>query len=83
MNEATIKSLIKSKAETLDDLAKIKRKLSKKYKIPFSTNINLLKTYHELVENKKDIIRFIEKQLSSSSPKTRKKAQFFLNKYSI
>jgi len=37
----------------LEDLAKVKRWAAKKYKTPCSSNIILLKTYHELVKNKK------------------------------
>ncbi len=37
----------------MDDLARIKRKVAKLYKMPCPTNITLLKTYHELRKNKK------------------------------
>lgn len=48
-----IKNLTKSRIKTSDDLALLKRKFSKKYKIPCPSNIKLLKEYHKLVENKK------------------------------
>ena len=51
--EATIKELIKNKVRTLEGLAKIKREIAKKYKIPCLNNISLLKTYHELIKKKK------------------------------
>lgn len=52
-NELIIKELIKTKAKTLEDLAKTKRQIVKKFKIPCPSNIALLKTYHELVKKKK------------------------------
>ncbi|MCX6759032.1 MAG: tRNA uridine(34) 5-carboxymethylaminomethyl modification radical SAM/GNAT enzyme Elp3 [Candidatus Nealsonbacteria bacterium] len=51
--ETTIKELIKNKVRTLENLAKIKREIAKKYKIPCLNNISLLKTYHELIKKKK------------------------------
>lgn len=45
--------MIKSKVKTLDDLAKVKRRVSKIYKVPLLNNIRLLKKYHELVKNEK------------------------------
>jgi len=51
-NEITIKSLIKTRAKTPDDLALMKRKISKKHKIPLSTNSELLKAYHKLVKKR-------------------------------
>lgn len=47
-----IKELIKSGAKTAEDLAMIKRKIAKKYKIACPSNIVLLKTYHKMVKNK-------------------------------
>ena len=52
-NEITIKYLIKAEIRTLDDLARVKRKVAKSYKIPCSSNIALLKTYHEMAKNKR------------------------------
>ena len=49
--ESIIKQLIK--IETRDDLAAVKRLASKKHKILFPGNANLLKVYHELVKNGK------------------------------
>lgn len=52
-NELIIKELIKNKVKTLEDLARTKRKIAKKYKISCPSNITLLKTYHEMVKKKK------------------------------
>ena len=52
VSEITIQELIKSRVKTPADLALFKRKIAKKYKIPCPSNIELLKTYHNLVENK-------------------------------
>ena len=51
--ESIIKLLLKSWAIAPVDLALIKRKVAKKYKISCPSNIDLLKTYHEMVENKR------------------------------
>jgi len=51
-NEILIKELIKSSAKTPNVLAKIKRKVAKKYKIPYPNNVDLLKAYHKLVKKK-------------------------------
>ncbi|MFA5355713.1 MAG: tRNA uridine(34) 5-carboxymethylaminomethyl modification radical SAM/GNAT enzyme Elp3 [Candidatus Paceibacterota bacterium] len=51
--EEIIKELAKRGSKTPDDLNKVKRFVSKKYKTPCPTNMSLLKSYHELVENKK------------------------------
>jgi len=48
-----IQELIKVRAKTQADLALTKRRMAKKYKIPCPTNINLLKTYHEMAKNKR------------------------------
>jgi len=42
-----------TRAKTPADLAMIKRKMAKRYKIPCPSNINLLKAYHEMVRNKR------------------------------
>ncbi len=52
INELIIKELLKNKSETLEDLAMIKRKTAKKYKISCPSNIDLLKSYHNLVKDK-------------------------------
>jgi len=51
--EFTIKELIKSRVETQADLASIKRKVAKNYKISCPTNRDLLKVYHEMIKNKR------------------------------
>ena len=48
-----IKEAIKSRAKTRDDLAKIKRRVAKQSGAPCPNNITLLKTYHEMVKNKR------------------------------
>jgi len=52
-NELIIREIIENRTKTRDDLAKIKRKIAKNYKIPCPDNISLLKTYHELTKKKK------------------------------
>jgi len=52
-NELIIKELIKAKVKNLDDLARIKREVAKVHKVACPSNIDLLKTYHELVKKKK------------------------------
>ena len=51
--ESIIKELIERDSETPDDLNKVKRFVSKKYKLPCPNNISILKSYHELVKKKK------------------------------
>jgi elongator complex protein 3 len=51
--ETTIKELTKARIKALDDLVKTKRKLAKKYRISCPNNIVLLRTYHEMVKNKR------------------------------
>jgi elongator complex protein 3 len=53
INENLIKNLIKSRIKNQADLASFKRKISKKYRIPCPSNIELLKAYHNLVQNKR------------------------------
>jgi len=53
VEELTIQELIKTYVKTQVGLALVKRKMAKKYKIPCPTNMNLLKTYHEMVKNKR------------------------------
>ena len=48
-----IKEAIRSRAKTRDDLAKIKRRVAKLSGLPCPNNITLLKTYHEMVKNKR------------------------------
>ena len=52
-NELIIKELIRTKAKTLENLAKAKRRVAKKYKVPCPSNIALLKIYHEMIKKKK------------------------------
>jgi len=52
-NEIIIQELIKTRVKTSANLAVIKRKIAKKYKIPCPSNIELLKAYHELVKNQR------------------------------
>lgn len=52
-DKITIQELIKSRAKTPADLARTKRKISKKFKTSCPSNIDLLKAYHELVKNKR------------------------------
>lgn len=51
--ENIIKDLTKSKIKSLEDLSKVKRETAKRYKILCPSNINLLKTYHNLLKNGK------------------------------
>jgi len=51
--ELIIKELIKEKPKKLTDVADFKRSISKKYKISFLSNIELLKAYHELIKKKR------------------------------
>ena len=46
-----------------------------------SSVIESFSDYFKNIENKKDIIDFVKKQTNSTSPKTRKLAKDFLNKY--
>lgn len=48
-----INSLIKSQTKTLEGLDSFKRKIAKEYKINFPTNVQLLKSYHKLLKDKK------------------------------
>jgi elongator complex protein 3 len=52
LQKSIIKDLIKNQAKTEGDLSFLKRKFAKKYKIPCPSNIQLLKAYHELLEEK-------------------------------
>ncbi|MCK4473952.1 tRNA uridine(34) 5-carboxymethylaminomethyl modification radical SAM/GNAT enzyme Elp3 [Candidatus Parcubacteria bacterium] len=53
INKLIIQELIKAKAKTPADLAMIKRKTAKKYKISCPSNIALLKDYHKMKRNKR------------------------------
>ena len=47
-----INDLIKARVKTSRDLDSFKRKISKKYKITFTSNIQLLKAYHKILKDK-------------------------------
>jgi elongator complex protein 3 len=51
--EKIILEIVKAQIKTRADLDCFKRKVAKKYKIPCPNNVELLKIYHELVENKR------------------------------
>ncbi|HDZ54216.1 MAG TPA: tRNA uridine(34) 5-carboxymethylaminomethyl modification radical SAM/GNAT enzyme Elp3 [Candidatus Nealsonbacteria bacterium] len=48
-----VKELIKARVKTLADLAKVKRKIAKKYKTFCLANVELLKAYHKLLKGKR------------------------------
>jgi elongator complex protein 3 len=48
-----IEDLIKAPIKTQDDLASFKRKVSKEYKVPCLSNIELLKAYHKFLKIKR------------------------------
>ncbi len=52
MKKLIIKDLIKKGIKNSSDLAAFKRQVSKKYKIPCPSNIQLLQVYHELLKKK-------------------------------
>ena len=52
-DKITVQELIKGGAKTPSDLARMKRKISKEYKVSCASNIDLLKSYHGLVKNKR------------------------------
>ena len=78
MNEFVIKNLIKSRLKNQADLASFKRKISKKYKIPCPSNIELLKAYHKLVRNKR-----IKKSQKVDEAKASSSVSFLLRKNSL
>lgn len=49
----TIKELIRKGIKTPADLARTKREIAKKYKVALTSNVQLLKAYHDLVKNKR------------------------------
>lgn len=53
IEELIVQELIKNRVKTPANLAMIKRKMAKRYKIPCPSNINLLKAYHEIVRDKR------------------------------
>ncbi len=54
---------IKKRAKTVSDLALMKRKISKKYKVSHFSNIELLKAYRSLLKNKKIKKNFVLENL--------------------
>jgi elongator complex protein 3 len=52
IEEKIIKQIIKDRISAPEKLDALKRKISKEYKVPNFSNISLLKSYHNLVENK-------------------------------
>lgn len=50
-NELIILELLRNKARTLKDLSVTKRKIVKEHKISCPSNVDLLKSYHNLVKN--------------------------------
>ena len=52
-DEIIIKEIIKTRVDNQESLARLKRRAAKKYKISCPTNLSLLKTYHEMVKNKR------------------------------
>ena len=53
MENEIIQDLIKSQTQTRADLASFKRMVSKKYRIPCPSNIELLKSYHKFLKIKR------------------------------
>jgi len=51
-NELIIKKLLKNKIKTPKDLSMVKREIAKKYKVPCPSNVDLLKSYHNLIKDK-------------------------------
>ena len=63
-NEIIIKELARHRVKTEELLAKLKRKTAKQYQVPCPDNLSLLRTYHEMVKNKRvREAQFIEKLL--------------------
>lgn len=50
--QKAIKALIENKIRTKQGLTNIKKGIAEKYKIPFPTNIELIKKYREMIKNK-------------------------------
>jgi len=73
-----LQSKITGKLLNIDNTHKGKQKeLIKAYAI------EAFDDYYKEAENKNKIIEFVKKQLESSSPKTRKKAEEFLEKWEV
>ena len=52
-NELIIKKLLKNKIKTPKNLSVVKREISKKYQVSCPSNVDLLKSYHNLIKDKK------------------------------
>jgi elongator complex protein 3 len=53
IEKITIKELIKKRVKSPEGLAKTKREIAKKFKIPCLSNVQLIKAYHKLLEEKR------------------------------
>ncbi len=78
--------IAKSKPHLIDKITKILLNIEKihpgkQIALVKSAVIESFSDYFEKIEDKKEVITFIKKQTNSVSPKTRKIAKNFLNKY--
>ena len=78
--------IAKSKPRLINKITKILLNIEKihpgkQIELVKSAVIESFSDYFEKIENKKEVIAFVKKQTNSDSPKTRKIAKDFLNKY--
>lgn len=78
--------IAKSKPHLITKITKILLNIEKihpgkQIELVKSAVIESFSDYFEKIENKKEVIAFVKKQTNSDSPKTRKIAKDFLNKY--
>ena len=78
--------IAKSKPHLMDKITKILLNIEKihpgkQIELVKSAVIESFSDYFEKIENKKEVIAFVKKQTNSDSPKARKIAKDFLNKY--
>jgi hypothetical protein len=78
--------IAKSKPHLMNKITKILLNIEKihpgkQIELVKSAVIESFSDYFEKIENKKEVIAFVKKQTNSDSPKTRKIAKDFLNKY--
>jgi hypothetical protein len=78
--------IAKSKPHLMNKITKILLNIEKihpgkQIELVKSAVIESFSDYFEKIENKKEVITFVKKQTNSDSPKTRKIAKDFLNKY--
>jgi len=78
--------IAKSKPHLINKITKILLNIEKihpgkQIELVKSAVIESFSDYFKKIENKKEVIAFVKKQTNSSSPKTRKIAKDFLNKY--